>query len=120
MWVPNTALVEDQEDMAVQLIEHITNGIKEWHKEHPGSTQILPDSEKAWRTLVQCLGPYGHRLKAIALDWNEEDGNMEVSEDGIELETWAVSSYNLKQLLEEVQWTIAAGSSTDADLEDEN
>jgi hypothetical protein len=116
----NTTLVEDQQDMAAQLIDLITNDIKEWHKEHPGSTQTFPASEKAWRTLVQCLGPYGHRLKAIALDWNEEDGNMEVADDGIELEAWAVSSSNLPLLLKQVQWTIATGSSTDPDLEDES
>ena len=116
----NTTLVEDQQDIAVKLIELITNGIKDWHKKNPRSIHTLPESEKAWRTLVQSFGPYGHRLKAIALDWNEDDGNMEVSEDGIELETWAVSSANLPQLLKEVQWTIATGSSTDPDLEDES
>jgi hypothetical protein len=116
----NTTLVEDQQDMAAQLIDLITNDIKEWHKEHPGSTQSLSASETAWRTLVQCLGPYGHRLKAIALDWNEEDGNMEVAEDGIKLEAWAVSSSNLPLLLKQVQRTIATGPSTDPDVGDKS
>lgn len=55
----------------MKLIELITYSINDWHKQNQKSIHTLPES----------FGSYGHRLEAVALEWDEDDGNIEVSED---------------------------------------
>jgi hypothetical protein len=72
-----TTFVEYQEDMAAQLIDHITNDIKEWW--HKRTQDEAPKRTRRWRgpgeILSNALDPMVIRLKVNALDWNhEEDG----------------------------------------------
>ena len=93
------------------LIQFILSNLSMWHKARgndPG--EEYQASVKAWRILTNM---FGHSLRSIRLEENDENGILEPSQDGTSIQVWAETCKDLPFILKQIQNVLASGSAFD-------
>eukprot|EP00543_Licmophora_paradoxa_P008182 CAMPEP_0202456810 /NCGR_PEP_ID=MMETSP1360-20130828/13980_1 /ASSEMBLY_ACC=CAM_ASM_000848 /TAXON_ID=515479 /ORGANISM="Licmophora paradoxa, Strain CCMP2313" /LENGTH=425 /DNA_ID=CAMNT_0049076729 /DNA_START=35 /DNA_END=1312 /DNA_ORIENTATION=+ len=115
-------VLPDDTKLADCLIDYIVNSIKTWHEKNPDSLDEIEESRLAWKKVLKMLGPHRQRLQSKELEFitgRQNEQLVVASDDGIQLEAFAVSCKDLKKMEIAVRkWIYYGDPSTDeSDIE---
>eukprot|EP00977_Amphora_coffeiformis_P011790 scaffold2880_cov173-Amphora_coffeaeformis.AAC.7 len=102
----------DQEDMAKDIVEFVSTWIISWHNKHPNSNVESLEAQEAWTKLARMMGPHRRMLTRVYIEQNETTRQIYVSteDEGIEIESWALSCESLRDCIGPVSRKIETGS----------
>ena len=110
-----TVLGESDGELATAVVDCVVNCIKDWHEKHPRAWEVnadIPESRNAWNALLKTLGRFhAHKLRHVELEYYDNDNRIRRapigSDEGLLLETFAVSSGDLPACLLKINAYIA-------------
>ena len=105
-------LSDDQEGMAKDIVDFLVSWILSWHNKHPNSNVEPVEAQDAWTKLARMMGPHQRLLTHVYIEQNETTGQICLSteDEGIEIESWALSCESLSDCIGPVSRKIETGS----------
>lgn len=102
-------LVEGDDLIAESLVTFVVDTVKNWHEQNPDMLQERDGSKLAWKQLLTIFGRFQFKLKILYLEYGQDEKSLALTDDGIPLETFAVSCGDMPQCLQSVRRWIATG-----------